>query len=389
MKNPKAKNSDPASIYTVPLMQTKLTKGNFSQILSSRPPIKIEQNYVLRYFAARLTLHAFTNLNKLNKTVPSTAILGYTNHHNLNQIHSPVSLFTAQQDQLKKLNTPLAKIISLSRLMLVMKRVETAVNLLKSVDNIICHFPTVYSYNKCEIKIQCENPFTELINNQKAAVQIIINTSLQPDSNLTENINNLKIIAVHYHGNVDEVNATVSEITNVIKRCLTTYHLTQCSVVGRAIGWNGSILPSNSSIFNSEKISSMDGGWILTNSADKHSVMVIGHWPIPRVFVTAPKELSTILDEKLGDQKSNIFPLRKFLKSRIQNAELQGTAKNGFEIIRHHIQPENLIRDRYKWKNLPTYYREVDLKKFSGQHFLYKLESLLFALTSIWKEEKI
>jgi hypothetical protein len=151
----------------------------------------------------------------------------------------------------------------------------------------------------------------------------------------------------------------------------------------------------------------LDGGLILTNNVGKFSIIIIGNWPIPKVYITAPNYIKAILDDEevvASDENCpvNIFPLRNFLKSRTENQTFEGfenlkqTRKNrfaftpnnpndkkptGFDILKHELKPENIVRGKNKWKNIPSHYRELDMEKIYGTTFLYKLEIILFALS--------
>ena len=235
--------------------------------------------------------------------------------------------------------------------------------------------------------------------NYRLMVHLKIDTSNEgvagDNTDIYWNANNCKIKAIHSAGSIEELNATVPEIQALIKRLTISFLLIQCQLIGRALGWVVSPFPPISSVSASEKLSPFDGGLILTSPLGKPTVAITGVWPNPRVFITAPSELqhtksgSNARSQSPGSNNlpSNVFPMRSIIESRIKN--LPDTLSNrkditGFDVLKFTTNPNNLLRDENKWKNLPSYYRELDMNACSGvssyKSFLFKLEHVLFSL---------
>ena len=92
-----------------------------------RPPIKIHDNYAIRVFAGRLALEYFKKLNHIEKAIPSTAILGISNEQRQKTL-SPISIAGLETYNRTENRSGLSKIISLSRMILIMKRIEEAIS---------------------------------------------------------------------------------------------------------------------------------------------------------------------------------------------------------------------------------------------------------------------
>jgi len=360
-----------------------------------RPPIKIHDNYAIRVFAGRLALEYFKKLNHIEKAIPSTAILGISNEQRQKTL-SPISIAGLETYNRTENRSGLSKIISLSRMILIMSRIEEAISSVTPC-NVTAHWPTIMSYSRCEIKLICWSAGHDLMN-YRLMVHLRIDTSNEgaDDKDLYWNANNCKIKAIHSAGSIEELNATVPEIQALIKRLTISFLLIQCQLIGRALGWVVSPFPPISSVSASEKLSPFDGGLILTSPLGKPTVAITGVWPNPRVFITAPSELQHTKSRDSGSGEntsgpnnipSNVFPMRSIIESRIKN--LPDTLSNrkditGFDVLKFTTNPNNLLRDENKWKNLPSYYRELDMNACSGvssyKSFLFKLEHVLFSL---------